>query len=108
MHTRLLAEQFSELTALTRRRNLSLSRPSRRDADLVVSEYPRSSTDTPEIRSRAPDHSKPVNPRAVERLEGSLRALLDGYLSRGRQPPLEQALRWLAQTAAGLAECTYT
>ena len=40
----------------------------------------------------------------MERLEGSLRALLDGYLSKARQPPLELALQWLAQTAAGVAE----
>ena len=41
----------------------------------------------------------------MERLEGSLREALDGYLARERQPPLQQALDWLAQTARGLAEC---
>ena len=44
----------------------------------------------------------------MERLQGSLRAALDAYLEKGRQPPLEQALQWLAQTAAGLAECRYS
>jgi len=44
----------------------------------------------------------------MELMQGSLRELLDGYREKARQPPLEQALRWLAQTAAGLAECTYT
>jgi hypothetical protein len=41
----------------------------------------------------------------MEKLEGSLRTVLDGYLAKGRQPPLEQALRWLLETAQGLAEC---
>jgi hypothetical protein len=41
----------------------------------------------------------------MERLEGSLRDVLDGYLARARQPPLEHALRWLLETAQGLAEC---
>lgn len=42
----------------------------------------------------------------MERLGGgSLRALLDGYLARGRRPPLAQALQWLLDTARGLSEC---
>jgi hypothetical protein len=41
----------------------------------------------------------------MERLEGSLRAVLDSYLSKGRQPPLLQALQWLLQSARGLFEC---
>ena len=41
----------------------------------------------------------------MERLSGSLRDVLDSYLSKGRQPPLEQALQWLLDTARGLAEC---
>ena len=41
----------------------------------------------------------------MERLEGSLRDVLDGYLAKGRQPPLEHALRWLLETAQGVAEC---
>ena len=55
-------------------------------------------------RSRPACHSHP-NPMQMERLEGSLRELLDSYNSKGRQPPLEQALTWLLQTSAGLAEC---
>ena len=30
----------------------------------------------------------------MERLEGSLRDVLDKYLAKGRQPPLAQALQW--------------
>jgi hypothetical protein len=42
----------------------------------------------------------------MERLGGgSLRALLDGYLARGRRPPLAQALQWMLDTARGVAEC---
>ena len=41
----------------------------------------------------------------MERLQGSLRDVLDGYLAKSRQPPLEQALQWLLDTARGLAEC---
>ena len=42
----------------------------------------------------------------MERLSGgSLRAVLDGYLAKGRQPPLSQALQWLLETARGVAEC---
>ena len=41
----------------------------------------------------------------MERLEGSLRDVLSGYLAKARQPPLEQALQWLLDTARGLAEC---
>ena len=41
----------------------------------------------------------------MERLDKSLRETLDGYLAKARQPPLEQALRWLLETAQGLAEC---
>jgi serine/threonine protein kinase len=41
----------------------------------------------------------------MERLDASLRDTLDKYLAKGRQPPLEQALRWLLETAQGLAEC---
>ena len=41
----------------------------------------------------------------MERLDGSLRDVLDGYLAKARQPPLEQALKWLLETAQGVAEC---
>ena len=41
----------------------------------------------------------------MERLDTSLRTVLDGYLAKARQPPLEQALRWLLETARGVAEC---
>ena len=40
----------------------------------------------------------------MERLQGSLRAMLDGYLAKGRMPPLLLALQWLLQTARGLSE----
>lgn len=36
---------------------------------------------------------------------GSLRAALDAYQARGRQPPLATALQWLLETARGVAEC---
>ena len=41
----------------------------------------------------------------MERLEGSLRTVLDGYLEKARQPSLAQALQWLLDTARGVAEC---
>ena len=41
----------------------------------------------------------------MEKLEDSLRNILDGYLAQGRQPQLQQALRWLLETAQGVAEC---
>ena len=50
-------------------------------------------------------HPETPSARAVERLEGSLRDVLDGYLAKGRQPPLAQALQWLLDTARGLEEC---
>jgi serine/threonine protein kinase/sugar lactone lactonase YvrE len=41
----------------------------------------------------------------MERLQGSLRELLDSYLKKGRQPPLDQALNWLRDVAHGISEC---
>jgi serine/threonine protein kinase/sugar lactone lactonase YvrE len=41
----------------------------------------------------------------MERLQGSLRELLDSYLKKGRQPPLDQALNWLRDVANGISEC---
>jgi hypothetical protein len=41
----------------------------------------------------------------MERMAGSLRDSLDKYASSGRTPALELALRWLLQTAMGIAEC---
>ena len=40
----------------------------------------------------------------MERLQGSLRAMLDSYLAKGRAVPLQLALQWLLQTASGLRE----
>jgi len=41
----------------------------------------------------------------MERLQGSLRELLDSYLKKERQPPLDQALNWLRDVAHGISEC---
>jgi len=41
----------------------------------------------------------------MERLQGSLRELLDSYSKKGRQPPLDQALNWLRDVAHGISEC---
>ena len=41
----------------------------------------------------------------MERLQGSLRAMLDDYLQRKRTPALSTVFEWLLDTARGVAEC---